>query len=155
MKDILFQLKNHNPSTGSSVALIHRACEALEHHRSLIVEMLAALSWLQAGGFVPAEVDLRKIENNARDILDIETEPQELSPLLQNARAGAAAIPDDIIGKYDTPQPTPPAASLPEYKICPRCGDRNPKVVHLRRRPKAGLQCAACSYEYAFPARWI
>ena len=152
MKDILFQLKNHTSTTpGTSMALIGRACEALEHHRSLIIEMLAALSWLQENGHVPSDVDLRRIENNARDILDIETDPSELPPLLPPSEDERF----DIIGRYDTPRPTPPAASLPEYKICPRCGDRNPKIVHLRRRPKAGLQCSSCGYEYPVPARWI
>lgn len=155
MRDLLFQLKNSTlNSPQANVALMNRAVETLESYRALTIDMLAALSWLRAADKLPQEVNLSKLETSARELLDItviDAPRPDQSPDLFDA-----VIPKtvEMIGRYDTPAASGLSA-LPEYKICPRCGDRNPKIVHLRRRPKAGLQCASCSYEYAFPARWI
>lgn len=152
MKDLLFQLKNHTRnSPETNAALMNRTVEVLESYRAITVDMLAALSWLDQEKKLPKEVDMFKFEMNARDLLDISHSTVRTIDRLRNTEMIEVI---NIIGKHDTP-PDTTGRNLPSYKICPRCGDRNAKIVHLRRRPKAGLECAACRYEYPFPARWI
>ena len=161
MKDVLFQLKNHHlNSPAANDVVMNRAAEMMERHRSLVIEMLAMLSWLQSKGHIPAEIDIFKIELNARDILDIGREEMPMAlPVSQDGKPLPETAPwretVDVIGKNDTPNDQQSASTLPNYKICPRCGDRTPKIVHLRRRPKAGLECAACRYEYPWPTKWM
>ena len=154
MRDLLFQLKNNQlNSPAANVALMNRTVEVLENYRALTIDMLAALSWLNAEHKLPPEINLFKLEMNARDLLDInymERASGRENVIVATDTVGRA----EVIGRHDTPLPDV-GGNLPEYKICPRCGDRNAKIVHLRRRPRAELQCAACSYEYPFPHKWL
>ena len=158
MKDLLFQLKNHQLNTPpANAALMNRAVETLENYRALTIDMLAALSWLNAVNRLPPEINLFKLELNARDLLDINytdsyVETPSSKPPVQGEAVAVERV--EVIGRHDVPA-VDVGGSLPVYKICPRCGDRNAKIVHLRRRPRAELQCAACSYEYPFPHKWL
>lgn len=155
MKDILFQLKNHTlNSSAANEVVMNRAVEILERHRALTIDMLAALSWLKAKDKLPIEINMFKLELNARELLDIEQAPVPVAIQSTDKHAPQHEV-VDVIGVRDTPQPLPDFANIPDYKICPACGDRNAKIVHLKRRPRAGLECAACRYEYPFPHKWL
>jgi hypothetical protein len=152
MREVIHLLRNHRLNTPAmNATVMDRACETLDTYRSVVVELLALLSWLRGKNPLPSVADFDRLERIARELIDVE----------ERVIAHQTV---DVIGTSDTPPIARPLAdplsgnalaeSMPDYKICPRCGDRTPKIVHLRRRPKAGLECVACRYEYPFPHRW-
>jgi hypothetical protein len=129
--------------------------EIIEQLRGMVFDMLSALAYLRSINMLPKDFEIDKLETNARKVLDIHQ-------VIASTHDGGKF--EDVMGLPLVVFPDPPptvvqqqieASNLPQHRICPMCGDRGQKTVHLKRRPRGGLQCQACDFEYAFPAKWL
>lgn len=123
-----------------------------ERLRALVFEMLAALAYLRSIDRLPDDVAFDRIEREARAALEItpqrpEPEPEKLKEFIEPPPLQSAVPHVEVFA------PTIPGLSA--QRECPKCGDVGPKIAHLKRRPRAGLQCQACGHEYPFPSAWV
>ena len=125
----------------------------VEHLRALVFEMLSCLSYLRSIGRLPDDMTINfvRLEEDARAALEIKSEAK-----LPSATA-AQHPPPPLQSQVEPPVDVfaPRYGSLVDAARCPKCGDETPKTVHLRRRPRGGLQCRACGHEYSFPSAWV
>lgn len=126
--------------------------DVTEQLRGTVFDLLAALSYLRSIDVLPKDFEIDRIEQHARQMLDIKEYAVDGSKVEVMGRMPLINFPE---------KPVPPAvqqvmlADIPSHRICPMCGDRGPKTVHLKRRPRGGLQCQMCRFEYAFPTKWV
>ena len=127
--------------------------ETIEQLRGIAFDLLSALAYLRSISVLPKDFEINRLEENARKALDI-------NQVHVSTHDGGKL--EDVMGEQrpliDFPVTVVEQQSLadiPSHRVCPMCGDRGPKTVHLRRRPRGGLQCNACSFEYAFPTKWL